>query len=133
MKKIIFINVIIFCILVYTWSSYEHRKTIVNIEKPINNFSVLEINCGSGYRGGSTIQVEFNNEKYYVGITPNQCKSFNLNKIELYYDKEKNKVFERNELTIRYVAFYLILYLSSCIWLCASIREKYKNRCKKGE
>lgn len=126
MKKVLFINIALLFILIYVCISYNHRQAIVNTERPIENFSVLEINCSSGYRGGSTLLVEFNAKKYYVGITSRQCKSFTLDKVKIYYDKEKDKLFERNELSIRYIVFYSIIYLCSFIWLCAIIKKKYK-------
>ena len=104
----------------------------------------IEINYSSGYRGGSTLLVEFNakkyyvgitsrqcksftlDKKYYVGITSRQCKSFTLDKVKIYYDKENDKLFERNELTIRYIVFYSIIYLCSFIWLY-TIRFKHKR------
>lgn len=108
MKKVLFINIALLFILIYVCISYNHRQAIVNTERPIENFSVLEINC-SGYRGGSNLLVEFNAKKYYVGITSRQCKSFTLDKVKIYYDKEKDKLFERNELSIRYIVFYSII------------------------
>ncbi len=52
MKKVILLNVGLLAILIYVCFSYNHRKTIVNCEKAITDFSVLEVNCSSGYRGG---------------------------------------------------------------------------------
>ena len=60
MKKVVFINITLLIILIYVCTSYNHRQAIVNTERPIDNFSVLEINCSSGYRGGSTLLVEYN-------------------------------------------------------------------------
>jgi len=54
MKKALFINIALLFILIYVCTSYNHRQTIVNTERPI-----------------------------------------------IYYDKENDKLFERNELTIR--------------------------------
>lgn len=127
MKKVLFINIALLFILIYVCISYNHRQAIVNTERPIEDFSVLEINCSSGYRGGSTLLVEFNAKKYYVGITSRQCKSFTLDKVKIYYDKENDKLFERNELTIRYIVFYSIIYLCSFIWLYIIIKKNYKK------
>ena len=128
MKKVLFINIALLFILIYFCISYNHRQAIVNTERPIEDFSVLEINYSSGYRGGSTLLVEFNAKKYYVGITSRQCKSFTLDKVKIYYDKENDKLFERNELTIRYIVFYSIIYLCSFIWLYIIIKKNYKNK-----
>ena len=123
--QVLFINIALLFILIYACISYNHRQAIVNTEKPIENFSVLDINCNS--RMGSTLTVEFNAKKYYVGITYPQCKSFTLDKVKIYYDKENDKLFERDELAIRIVVFYFIMYLCSFIWLCTIIKKKYKK------
>ena len=67
-------------------------------------------NCSSGFRGGSTVLIEFNSRKYYVEIKSSQCKDFDTNKIKLFYDKEKDEVFERSEVTIRHIVLYLVLF-----------------------
>jgi prolipoprotein diacylglyceryltransferase len=51
-----------------------------------------------------------------------------LDDLIIYYDKENNKLFERNELTIRYIVFYSIIYLCSFIWLYIIIKKNYKNK-----
>lgn len=128
MKKIILINISLLAILVYVWCSYNHRKNIVNCEKSIDQFSVIEVNCSSGYRGGSNVLIEFNKKQYYVGITTKQCKSFSPQKVKLYYDRDKDEVFEQSELTIRHIVFYFVLYLGSCVWLYVIIRKNKDER-----
>ena len=125
MKKIIIINITLFAILMYVFSAYNHRKFIVNNQLPIKDYSILDIDCSSGFRGGSTIQIAYGARLYYVGITTKQCKSLDLKNIYLYYDKENNEIFEKDELSIRYVVFYSILYLISCIWLLKTIKTKH--------
>ena len=125
MKKVLLINIALLFILIYVCISYNHRQAIVNTERPIEDFSVLEINCG--WKLGSTLTVEFNAKKYYVGITSRQCKSFTLDKVKIYYDKENDKLFERDAFPIRYIVFYFIMYLCSFIWLCTIIIKKYKK------
>ena len=120
--QVFFINIASLFILIYACISYNHRQAIVNTEKPIENFSVLKINCN--WRSGSTLIVEFNAKKYHVGISARQCESFTLDKVKIYYDKENDKLFERDELAIRIVVFYFILYLCSFIWLCTIILKK---------
>lgn len=110
-------------VLIYVWSTYNHRKEIETTGKPIQNYSVLEINCSSGFRGGSTVLIEFNSRKYYVGIKSSQCKDLDSHKIKLFYDKEKDEVFEQSEVTIRHIVLYLVLFLCSCIWLCVMIKR----------
>ena len=130
MKKVLFINIALLFILIYVCISYNHRQAIVNTERPIEDFSVLEINCSSGYRGGSTLLVEFNAKKYYVGITSRQCKSFTLDKVKIYYDKENDKLFERDAFPIRYLVVFFIMYLCSFIWLCTILIKNKQNKVK---
>ena len=54
--------------LLYALFLYNNRKTIANCEKAITNFSLLEVNCSSGYQSGSNLLIEFNVKQYYVGI-----------------------------------------------------------------
>lgn len=124
MKKIILINITLLTFLVYIFSAYNHRKFIVNNQLPIKDFSVLAVNCSSGFRGGSTIQIVYDKKSYYVGISTKQCKLLDFNDISLYYDKENDEIFEKKELSIRYIVFYSILYLVSCIWLFIAIKNK---------
>ena len=94
MKKIILINIILLTFLVYIFSAYNHRKFIVNNQLPIKDFSVLAVNCSSGFRGGSTIQILYDKKSYYVGISTKQCKLLDFNDISLYYDKENDEIFK---------------------------------------
>ena len=123
--QVLFINIALLFIFIYVCKVYNHRQSIINTERPIENFSVLEINCSR--KLGSTLTVEFNAKKYYVGINIGQCKSFTLDKVKIYYDKENDKLFERDDLPIRIIVFYSIMYLCSFIWLCTIIKKKYKK------
>lgn len=129
---LILINVGLLAILIYALFSYNHRKTIVNCEKAITNFSVLEVNCSGGYRGGSNLLIEFNAKQYYVGITTSQCKSFTPQKIKLFYDKKCDKIFEQHDVTVRYTVWYFVLYLCSCIWLFGIVKNRnaLNRRCQ---
>ena len=126
--QVFFINIVSLFIFIYACITYNHRQAIVNTEKPIENFSVLKINCN--WRSGSTLIVEFNAKKYHVGINIKQCESFTLDKVKIYYDKENDKLFERDELAIRIVVFYFILYLCSFIWLCTILIKNKLNKVK---
>lgn len=131
MKKIILITICLFSICVYNYALYIHRQAILNLEKPISNYHVLEINCRSGYRGASNILIEFNKKQYYVGISKNQCKSFKPQNINLYYDKENDIIFEKNDLTIKDLVFYFILFLSSSLWLIYDIIKEKRRQLQK--
>ena len=43
MKKILLVCIGLLAVLIYVWSTYNHRKAIVTTGKPIQNYSVLEI------------------------------------------------------------------------------------------
>ena len=121
--QVLFINIVALFVFIDACITYNHRQTIVNTERPIENFSVLKINCSR--KSGSTLIVEFNAKKYHVGINIRQCKSFTLDKVKIYYDKENDKLFERDAFPIRYIVFYFIMYLCSFIWLFTIIKKKY--------
>ena len=128
--QVLFINIVVLFVFIDACISYNHRQAIINTERPIENFSVLETDCRSNRSGSSILLVEFNGKKYHVGVTYDQCKScksFTLDKVKIYYDKENDKLFERDELAIRIVVFYFILYLCSFIWLITVIKKKYIN------
>lgn len=126
MKKLILINIIVLSALLENCYSYKRMQTVINTEKPIDNFTILETNYSSGYRGGANILIEFNGKQYYVGVTPRQCK--NLNSIKLYYDAERDKVFEQNDYSIRFIVGYAVIYLLSCIWLGNTIYKERKRK-----
>ena len=126
--QVFFINIALLFILIEACITYNHRQAIVNTEKPIENFSVLKINCS--WRQGSTLIVEFNEKEYHVGIHIRQCKSFKLDKVKIYYDKENDKLFERDAFPIRYIVFYFIMYLCSFIWLCTILIKNKQNKVK---
>ena len=128
--QVLFINIIALFYFIYACISYNHRQAIINTERPIENFSVLETDCRSNRSGSSILLVEFNGKKYHVGVTYDQCKScksFTLDKVKIYYDKENDKLFERDAFPIRYIVVFFILYLCSFIWLCTIIVKKYNN------
>ena len=126
--QVFFINIALLFILIEGCITYNHRQAIVNTEKPIENFSVLEIDCRR--KIGSTLIVEFNAKKYYVEINYHECKSFTLDKAKIYYDKENDKLFERDAFPIRYIVFYFIMYLCSFIWLCTILIKNKQNKVK---
>ena len=134
MKKVTFkdvcwvalINIGVLALAVYVWISYNHRQTIFNSEEPIQNYSVLEVNCHR--RMSSSILIEFNGKRYYVGIARNKCIQFDPQKIKFFYDKERDEVYEESGLVVRHVVFYFIFYLCSCIWLFVTIWKRNKDK-----
>lgn len=124
--SVILINIGALAFAIYIWLIYDHRQTIINSEEPIQNYSVLEVNCRR--RMSSSILIEFNGKQYYVGIARNKCVQFDPQKIKLFYDKERDKVYEESGLVVRHVVFYFIFYLCSCIWLFVTIWKRNKDK-----
>ncbi|WP_294535798.1 hypothetical protein [uncultured Bacteroides sp.] len=121
------INIGVLALAVYAWISYNHRQKIFNSEEPIQNYSVLKINCG-GRRMSSSIVIEYNGKQYHVGVARNKCKPFEPQKIKFFYDREKDEVYEESGLVKRHVVFYFIFYLCSCIWLFVTIWKRNKDK-----
>ena len=59
--QVLFINIVALFVFIDACITYNHRQAIVNTERPIENFSVLKINCSR--KSGSTLIVEFNAKK----------------------------------------------------------------------
>ena len=120
------INIGALAFAIYIWLIYDHRQTIINSEEPIQNYSVLEVNC---YRKkGSNILIEFKGKQYYVEVVRDKCIHFDPQKIQFFYDKERDEVYEESGLAVRQVVACFILYLCSCIWLFVTIWKRNKDK-----
>ncbi len=126
LMSVILINVGALVFFFYGWMLYNHRQEIINREEPIENYSVLEVNCR--YKTGSTIVIEFNGKQYNVRVARNKCKPFVPQEIKFFYDKEKDEVYEESGLVVRHLVGAFILYLCSCIWLFVTIRRRNKDK-----
>lgn len=123
--SVILINIGALAFAIYIWLIYDHRQTIINSEEPIQNYSVLEVNC---YRkSGSNILIEFKGKQYYVEVVRDKCIQFDPQKIQFFYDKERDEVYEESGLAVRQVVACFILYLCSCIWLFTVIRKRLSS------
>lgn len=123
--SVILVNIGLLAAAVYMWLIYDHRQTIIKSEEPIQNYSVLEVNCRR--RTSSSIVIEFNGKRYYVGISRDKCVQFDPQKIKLFYDKEKDKVYEESGAVVRHLVPNFILYLCSCIWLFVVIKKRLSS------
>lgn len=111
--------------------SYYHRQFIVeNGTPPISRYEVLEVNCR--IKSGSSIKILYNNKPYYVGIPYKQCKNFNPNAIQLFYDEDNDLFFCPDAMHIRMVVFMGVIDLSVLIWLVVEIIRTRKKKCSKG-
>ena len=117
----ILVNIGLLAVAVCMWLIYDRRQTIINSEEPIQNYSVLEVNC---YRkSGSNILIEFKGKQYYVEVVRDKCIQFDPQKIQFFYDKERDKVYEESGAVVRHLVPNFILYLCSCIWLFVVIKK----------
>ena len=123
--SVILVNIGLLAVAVYMWLIYDRRQTIIHSEEPIQNYSVLEVNCRR--RTSSSILIEFNGKQYYVAVDRDKCIQFDPQKIQFFYDKERDKVYEEGGLSIRQVVACFILYLCSCIWLFTVIRKRLSS------
>jgi hypothetical protein len=121
--SVILINIGALAFAIYIWFIYDHRQTIINSEEPIQNYSVLEVNCRR--RTSSSILIEFNGKQYYVAVARDKCVQFDPQKIKLFYDKEK--VYEESGAVVRHLVPNFILYLCSCIWLFVVIKKRLSS------
>lgn len=120
MKKVLLLNICLLIFFAFSCRLYNHRQVIMNTEKPITNYSVLEVNHHSN-RMSSTILVEYNGKEYYIGVNSEQCKSLN---IKLFYDKDRDEVFEQKEIHARGLTALFVILLCSVVWLLVIIWKK---------
>lgn len=118
----ILVNIGLLAVAVCMWLIYDRRQTIIKSEEPIQNYSVLEVYCQTR-RNSSSILIEFNGKQYYVAVARDKCIQFDPQKIKLFYDKERDKVYEESGAVVRHLVPNFILYLCSCIWLFVVIKK----------
>lgn len=121
--SVILVNIGLLAVAVFMWLIYDHRQTIIKSEEPIQNYSVLEVNCRR--RTSSSILIEFNGKQYYVAVARDKCVQFDPQKIKLFYDKDK--VYEESGAVVRHLVPNFILYLCSCIWLFVVIKKRLSS------
>ena len=124
--SVILVNIGVLAFAVYMWFIYDHRQTIIKSEEPIQNYSVLEVYCQTR-RNSSSILIEFNGKQYYVAVARDKCIQFDPQKIKLFYDKERDKVYEECGAVVRHLVPIFILYLCSCIWLFVVIIKRLSS------
>ena len=122
----ILVNIGLLAVAVFMWLIYDRRQTIIKSEEPIQNYSVLEVYCQTR-RNSSSILIEFNGKQYYVEVARDKCIQFDPQKIKLFYDKERDKVYEESGAVVRHLVPIFILYLCSCIWLFFAIKKRLSS------
>ena len=124
--SVILVNIGLLAVAVFMWLIYDRRQTIIKSEEPIQNYSVLEVYCQTR-RNSSSILIEFNGKQYYVEVARDKCVQFDPQKIKLFYDKERDKVYEESGAVVRHLVPIFILYLCSCIWLFVVIIKRLSS------
>ena len=118
------INIAMLCLAINVVKTYHQRNEIVKSERPITGYSILEVNCSGGYRGGSTIRIAYLDKTYYVGVSRKQCKE--AESTNFYYDRQHDTVFEKEELSMRHVLFFFAMFaFSLLLWRYPKVR-RYK-------
>lgn len=117
--SVILVNIGLLAAAVFMWLIYDRRQTIIKSEEPIQNYSVLEVYCQTR-RNSSSILIEFNGKQYYVAVARDKCIQFDPQKIKLFYDKERDKVYEESGAVVRH-------FLCSCIWLFVVIKKRLSS------
>ena len=121
----ILVNIGLLAVAVCMWLIYDRRQTIIKSEEPIQNYSVLEVYCQTR-RNSSSILIEFNGKQYYVAVARDKCIQFDPQKIKLFYDKERDEVFEETYLG-EFIVVVFIMYLCSCISLFVVIKKRLSS------
>lgn len=124
---VLIINIALLGWAIYAFAQYKHKTAIVASTHPITDFVIMEVNCSSGYRGGSSVRIACNNNEYYTGIPNTLCKTGNVEKLAYYYDSKNDVIFWERELDQRYIVFYFILFLFSLLlWLYPEVHKRKK-------
>lgn len=109
------------CLAINVLTTYRHRNEIVKSEQPITDYSILEVHC-SGYRGGSNIRIAYLDKEYHVGVSKKQCKGIMSTK--LYYDRQHDTVFEKDEINMSQIVFFLTMFAYSLLlWTYPEVRK----------
>ena len=103
--------------------TFQRRSKIVQMIQPITDYSILEVNCG-GHRMGSSVKIAYAGKDYYVGVRLKQCKE--IESASLYYDRQHDEVFEKDELSkTQVVCLFVLFAFSLLLWRYPEVR-RYK-------
>lgn len=112
--------------LIKAYNEYLSRVELIEENKIIQNFIVLEKFCFNGIRTKSYIDIKYLNKEYKnIPITQYECKSIEQGaNLKLFYDKDSDSVFSSSSLTKRMLIGFSVITLFFFIWLLISIRRK---------
>lgn len=119
---VLLINIGVLVFFIFSCYLYNHRQVLMSSEKPITNYSVLEVY--PNYRMRSSISVEYNGKQYYVGVKREQCKTLN---VKLYYDRDRDEIFEQEGIPISGLVILFFICLGWLVWLLFIIWRRRKE------
>ena len=124
-KEGIYISVIQALVLLYSIFcsiDYYHKQEVIATTHPIFIKREQIISRG-GNRNGVTINILYNNKKYYVGISHSQ--ESDIENTPLYYDVERDQVFTNSETIYSIIVPWSTFLLSFFLWIAIRKRKKY--------
>ena len=124
-KEGIYISVIQALVLLYSIFcsiDYYHKQEVIATTHPIF-IKRKQIISRGGNRNGVTINILYNNKKYYVGISHSQ--ESDIENTPLYYDVERDQVFTNSETIYSIIVPWSTFLLSFFLWIAIRKRKKY--------
>ena len=124
-KEGIYISVIQALVLLYSIFcsiDYYHKQEVIASTHPFFIKREQIISRG-GNRNGVTINILYNNKKYYVGISHSQ--ESDIENTPLYYDVERDQVFTNSETIYSIIVPWSTFLLSFFLWIAIRKRKKY--------
>lgn len=106
------LTIMSFYLFLGTFNAYKNRNEIMINEEPISNYKIIKFRCSASY-GNATIYILYNSKEYTVEINPYYCVELKnkQTRIDFFYDKKKNKIFTKSELTKNMVIITSIIFL----------------------
>ena len=101
---------------------YYHKQEVIASTHPIFIKREQLISRG-GNRNGVTVNILYNNKKYYVGISHSQ--ESDIENTPLYYDVERDQVFTNSETIYSIIVPWSTFLLSFFLWIAIRKRKKY--------
>ena len=126
LKKVgIYISIIqflllFFCILCSV--DYYHKQEVIDTTHPFFIKSEQIISRG-GNRNGVTLNILYNNKKYYVGISHSQ--ESDIESTPLYYDVDRDQIFTNSETIYGIIVPWGTFLLSFFLWISVILKKQY--------
>ena len=126
LKKVgIYISIIQFLLLFFCILCsvvYYHKQEVIASTHPFFIKREQIISRG-GNRNGVTINILYNNKKYYVGISHSQ--ESNIESTPLYYDADRDQIFTNSETIYGIIVPWVTFLLSFFLWKAVRPKKIY--------